>query len=85
MTSSPPVNDSNKGQGQGRRVTCTESTRSQCVDKDGGQFGVGEGQPEKGGGRGDQDNAVYHDVFQETLSSHLDDTTAGRREIRGGC
>ncbi len=46
---------------------------------------MGEGQPEKGEGRGDHADVVCCDVFQETLSSPLDDTTAGRREIRGGC
>jgi hypothetical protein len=74
-----------------RRGEISTSTGPQRNDRDCGWFRGGEGQQEKGGGRRDHDNAVFsdvvcRDVFQETLSSPLaDDTTAGRREIRGGC
>ncbi len=88
-TSSPPVTHGNEGQGQVRWGEIPTSTWPQHNDWDGGRFRGGEGQQEKGGGRGDHDNAVFSDVvcrdaFQETLSSPLDDTSAGRREIRGG-
>jgi hypothetical protein len=62
-TSSPPVTRGNEGQGQVRRGESPTSMQPQCDDRDGGRFRGGEGQQEKGGGRGDHDNTVFSDFF----------------------
>ncbi len=67
-TSSPPLNNGDKGQGRGRTVACAASTISGCKDKDGGWFVRGEGQQWKGGGRGDHDDVLCCDFFSSPSS-----------------